>query len=514
MSCRPAGRAGRGLDGDDGDAAIADEQAVGREHEVEVRRTSAGHRRCGRPGRWRDPRPGSGLAASRGRVARRARRRPRRCPVDPGVVGERVGAGEAGHGAEQLAVGRAIDGELAVVAAGDGHERAVGVDGDVPGAERRRDRSEHAAAAWRARTRRTRRRGGRRSPAAPGGRSTRRMIRWWSCARRSGRRRSRAAATAVGPRADASSVTCRWAGSGRRARRCRGPAASGRARRGRRRRWRCPGPPRRRRSRRRGGAGSRGSRVGGEGAEQRRAGPSVVGRAPVGLDGEQRGGGAVGGTQGERPVHERFERGRCRAARPVSRPRSHRDDAGEQRDDQEHGRRGQQSAEPAVLAGLVAGPLRQRLALGRRLGRRTASRNAASSAVRSGCGGVAPLERGFEPGAAVELAVGAGRATPSRRRPRRGGAGCAGRRRPRRARTAAGATPGPAPRGRARRCPLRRSPAGPARAARRPVHVPGSPPQDARWARGTRTGSPSADGATRRSSTERRIARWSGGRLS
>jgi hypothetical protein len=155
---------------------------------------------------------------------------------------------------------------------------------------------------------------------------------------------------------------------------------------------------------------------GGEGAEQRRVCPRVVGGAPVGLDGEERGGGAVGGAQGERSVHQRFEHGGVALAAGLA-SSLYRDDAGEQRNDQEHGRGGQQSSEPAVLAGLVAAPLGQRVALGRSPGHRRVE-ECRFQCGEIALGGVAPFEGGFEAGASVELAVG-----PAQRFPAGGGGG-------------------------------------------------------------------------------------------
>ena len=155
---------------------------------------------------------------------------------------------------------------------------------------------------------------------------------------------------------------------------------------------------------------------GGEGAEQRRVCASVVGGAPVSLDGEERGSGSVGGTQGERLVHQRLERGGVALAAGLA-SALHRDDAGDQRNHQEHGRCGQQPPEPAVLAGLVAAPLGRGLALGRGPRRRLVQERRFQRGE-IGRGGVAPFEGRLEPGASVELAVG-----PPQRFPSGGGGG-------------------------------------------------------------------------------------------
>jgi hypothetical protein len=71
----------------------------------------------------------------------------RRGVSQPGVAVEALRPGESGEHADATAVGGAVDGDVAVEAAGDGHERAVRIDRDVVRAERRHDRPEHAAPA-------------------------------------------------------------------------------------------------------------------------------------------------------------------------------------------------------------------------------------------------------------------------------------------------------------------------------------------------------------------------------
>ena len=204
----------------------------------------------------------------------------------------------------------------------------------------------------------------------------------------------------------------------------------------------------------------------GEDPEQGRLGRGAGGQA-MGFDPQERGEVAAGASHRRRVAHQCTDRRVARRDIGAS-PLLHRDRSGDQHGDGEECDAHQGAADAPVLTGVAAEPGGLGGSFGLGVGDRCVEERGLDLGE-VGLVGVAATRgrcRAERPGRA-RCPGGPGCPIPSRRR--RGGGGCVGRRRRRRATTATAATPGPAPRGRARPCPPRRSPAGPRRAARRPA---------------------------------------------